>query len=53
LWRRFKSYVNLSGTEPKLRKILAAFPMTTYRECLSQLETQPSAAPEVYAAGAV
>jgi polysaccharide deacetylase family protein (PEP-CTERM system associated) len=51
--RRFKSYVNLSGTERKLRKILRAFPMTTFKEYLNQLEAQPSVSPAVYAANAV
>ena len=53
LRRRFKSYVNLSGTERKLRKILTAFPMMTFAECLKQMETQPSPASNVYAATAV
>jgi polysaccharide deacetylase family protein (PEP-CTERM system associated) len=53
LRRRFKSYVNLSDTERKLHKILAAFPMVTFREYLTQMETQPSPGSNVYAATAV
>lgn len=33
--RRFKSYVNLRSTEPKLRRILEEFPVTTFREFLA------------------
>ncbi len=33
--RRFKSYVNLRTTEPKLRSILAEFPLTTFAGYLS------------------
>jgi len=32
--RRFKSYVNLATTEGKLRRILADFPVTTFRNAL-------------------
>jgi polysaccharide deacetylase family protein (PEP-CTERM system associated) len=33
--RRFKSYVNLASTEVKLRRILRAFPVTTFRDYLA------------------
>ena len=36
--RRFKSYVNLAQTEGKLRKILAAFPMTTFAEYMKHTD---------------
>jgi len=32
--RRFKSYVNVSTTEPKIRKVLSDFEMVTFREFL-------------------
>jgi polysaccharide deacetylase family protein (PEP-CTERM system associated) len=32
--RRFKSYVNISTTEPKIRKVLSDFEMVTFREYL-------------------
>ncbi|HWG58067.1 MAG TPA: XrtA system polysaccharide deacetylase [Candidatus Acidoferrales bacterium] len=32
--RRFQSYVNLASTEPKIRKLTADFPMSTFRELL-------------------
>jgi polysaccharide deacetylase family protein (PEP-CTERM system associated) len=34
--RRFKSYVNLSTTENKLRRILAEFPVTTFRDFMAE-----------------
>jgi len=34
--RRFKSYVNLHQTEGKIQRILSDFPVTTFREYLSQ-----------------
>jgi hypothetical protein len=34
--RRFKSYVNLASTEAKLRRILRAFPVTTFRDYLAR-----------------
>jgi polysaccharide deacetylase family protein (PEP-CTERM system associated) len=34
LKRRFKSYVNVSTTEPKIRKVLSDFEMVTFREYL-------------------
>jgi polysaccharide deacetylase family protein (PEP-CTERM system associated) len=41
--RRFKTYVNLSTTESKIRRILAEFPVTTFRDYLKdhrdELET--------------
>jgi len=38
-WKRsFKSYVNLSQTERKLRVILRAFPMTTFRDYLPRVQ---------------
>jgi len=36
LTRRFKSYVNISTTEPKIRRILADFEMITFREFLTE-----------------
>jgi len=36
LRRRFKSYVNLRTTEPKIRKIVRDFQLTTFREFLSE-----------------
>ncbi len=35
LKRRFKSYYNLASTEPKLRRILKEFPLTTFRDYLA------------------
>lgn len=32
--RRFQSYVNLRSTEPKIKRLAADFPMTTFRELL-------------------
>jgi len=34
--RRFKSYVNLQGTEAKIRRLLSKFEFTTFREFLNQ-----------------
>jgi polysaccharide deacetylase family protein (PEP-CTERM system associated) len=34
--RRFKTYVNLSTTEGKVRRILAEFPVTTFRDFLNE-----------------
>ena len=34
--RRFKTYVNLHTTERKIRRILAEFPVTTFRDYLGQ-----------------
>ena len=34
--RRFKSYVNLASTEAKVRRILRAFPVTTFRDYLGR-----------------
>ena len=34
--RRFKSYVNLRTTEPKIRRILADFETVTFREYLTR-----------------
>jgi hypothetical protein len=34
--RRFKSYVNLTSTEEKLRRILKEFPLTTFGEFIGQ-----------------
>jgi len=36
LLRRFKSYVNLRTTEAKLRRILAEFPVTTFRDFMAE-----------------
>ena len=36
LTRRFKSYVNLRTTETKLRRILAEFPVTTFRDFMAE-----------------
>ena len=36
LTRRFKSYVNLRITETKLRRILAEFPVTTFRDFMAE-----------------
>jgi len=36
LGRRFKSYVNILTTEPKIRKVLADFEMVTFREYLAR-----------------
>jgi polysaccharide deacetylase family protein (PEP-CTERM system associated) len=40
LSRRFKTYVNLHTTERKIRSILAEFPVTTFRDYLSQNGSQ-------------
>jgi polysaccharide deacetylase family protein (PEP-CTERM system associated) len=41
--RRFKSYVNLASTEGKIRKLVAEFPMITFREFLeSELAGLPA-----------
>lgn len=54
LRRGFKSYVNLSTTEGKLRKILAAFPMTTFAAYLKQMDAQPlPVSTNMYAASTV
>jgi polysaccharide deacetylase family protein (PEP-CTERM system associated) len=34
--RRFKSYVNLESTEPKIESILSDFPITTFRKYLEE-----------------
>lgn len=39
--RRFKSYINLYTTEDKIRKIIAEFPMATFREFLDRSKTVP------------
>jgi hypothetical protein len=36
LLRRFKSYVNLRTTETKLSRILAEFPVTTFRDFIAE-----------------
>jgi polysaccharide deacetylase family protein (PEP-CTERM system associated) len=36
LWRRFKSYVNMKTAEPKMRKILDEFEITTFGQYLEQ-----------------
>ena len=36
--RRFKSYVNLRTTEPKIRRLLEDFEVTTFRDFISGLE---------------
>lgn len=38
--RRFKSYVNVSTTEPKIRKILSDFEMATFREFLGGMRNE-------------
>lgn len=38
LRKRFKSYVNLKSTEPKLRQILDDFPITTFASHLARLQ---------------
>lgn len=35
--RRFKSYVNLDTTEPKIRRLLREFPVTTMAACLREM----------------
>jgi polysaccharide deacetylase family protein (PEP-CTERM system associated) len=40
--RRFRSYVNLGSTEPKLRNLLSDFPVTSFREFMAH---QPRLAP--------
>ena len=42
--RRFKSYVNLHQTEGKIQRILSDFPVTTFREYLSQHAKRQAAA---------
>jgi polysaccharide deacetylase family protein (PEP-CTERM system associated) len=42
--RRFKSYVNLRSTEDKLRRILAEFPVVTFREYLAACMPGPKSA---------
>lgn len=37
-WRRFKSYVNLDTTEPKLRQLLASFQFTTLEELTRRMD---------------
>ena len=34
--RTFKSYVNLDGTEAKVRRVLQDFPVTTFQNAISQ-----------------
>jgi len=34
--RRFKSYINLHTTEPKMRRILARFEVTTFERYIQQ-----------------
>jgi polysaccharide deacetylase family protein (PEP-CTERM system associated) len=54
LRRRFKSYVNLTQTEDKLRKILMAFPMMTFAEYLKQTKAQLAhVSDDAYVASAV
>jgi polysaccharide deacetylase family protein (PEP-CTERM system associated) len=36
LSRRFKTYVNLSSTETKIARLLRKFPLTTFRDLISQ-----------------
>ncbi len=43
LTRRFKSYVNLHTTETKLRRILAEFPVTTFRDFIAETHNLPEA----------
>jgi hypothetical protein len=38
--RRFKSYVNLSTTERKIRRVLSDFEMVTFREFLLRAENK-------------
>ncbi len=44
LKRRFKSYVNIATTEPKIKKVLTDFEMVTFREYL--VETMNYSAPK-------
>jgi hypothetical protein len=43
--RRFKSYVGLRTTEPKVRRILDDFPVATFGEYLAQGDLAPRDAP--------
>jgi polysaccharide deacetylase family protein (PEP-CTERM system associated) len=45
-WKRFRHYVNLSRTLPRLDALLARRPSTTMRGVLEQLGRWPAAAPE-------
>jgi len=38
-YRRFKSYVNLHTTEPKLQRLLSDFPFTTFRDYIRSIES--------------
>lgn len=40
--RRFKSYVNIRTTEPKLRKVLSDFEMVTFREYFLSMTSRPA-----------
>jgi polysaccharide deacetylase family protein (PEP-CTERM system associated) len=40
--RRFKSYVNIRTTEPKIRKVLSDFEMITFREYLLSMTNRPA-----------
>lgn len=40
-WRRFKSYVNLTTTERKVRNLLSDFEFTTFRGYLSEMKQAP------------
>lgn len=40
-WRRFKSYVNLTMTERKVRNLLSDFEFTTFRGYLSEMKQAP------------
>lgn len=45
--RRFKSYVNLASTEPKLRSLLTEFQVTSFRDFLAkQVESIPGWQPD-------
>jgi hypothetical protein len=39
--RRFKSYVNLATTEPKVRKLLSEFEMATFRDFIEHECKEP------------
>jgi hypothetical protein len=43
LLRRFKSYVNIRTTEPKIKKVLSDFEMVTFREYLLSMINLPPA----------
>jgi len=43
LGRHFRSYVNISTTEPKIRKVLSDFEMLTFREYLVRVMNVPAA----------